>query len=80
MKKDKVPKLGRVQLRILQTLWQNPDATAREITDALNESTKKNEQLAHSTVQTLLRRCDSWKPKVLSHTKSKGACFAFAPL
>ena len=74
MKKDKAPKLGRVQLRILQTLWQNPDATAREITDALNESTKKNEQLAHSTVQTLLRQLEA--KGVVAH-KVEGRVFRF---
>ena len=43
--------LGRMQLLIMQTLWKAGRATAREITDALNES----EPVAHSTVQTLLR-------------------------
>lgn len=43
--------LGRVQLLIMQVLWRLGKATAREITDELN----KNEAIAHSTVQTLLR-------------------------
>jgi BlaI family penicillinase repressor len=43
--------LGRVQLLIMQVLWERKRATAREITDALNAS----EPIAHSTVQTLLR-------------------------
>lgn len=43
--------LGRVQLLIMQVLWEMGQATAREITDALNQ----NEPIAHSTVQTLLR-------------------------
>jgi len=42
---------GRVQMRIMQVLWKKKRATAREITDALNEF----EPIAHSTVQTLLR-------------------------
>jgi BlaI family transcriptional regulator, penicillinase repressor len=42
---------GRVQMRIMQVLWKKRRATAREITDALNEF----EPIAHSTVQTLLR-------------------------
>jgi len=43
--------LGRVQLLIMQVLWNQGRATARDITDAINEI----EPIAHSTVQTLLR-------------------------
>jgi BlaI family penicillinase repressor len=46
--------LGRVQLRIMQVLWQRGQASAREITDALN----REEDIAHSTVQTLLRKLE----------------------
>jgi BlaI family transcriptional regulator, penicillinase repressor len=42
---------GRVQMRIMQILWAKKRATAREITDAMNEY----EPTAHSTVQTLIR-------------------------
>ncbi|MCE5248625.1 BlaI/MecI/CopY family transcriptional regulator [bacterium] len=42
---------GRVQMKIMRVLWEKKQATAREITDILNES----EPIAHSTVQTLLR-------------------------
>ncbi len=45
-------KLGRVQLKIMRVLWDRGRATAREITDVLNEE----EFTAHSTVQTLLRK------------------------
>ncbi len=74
MKKDKTPKLGRVQLQILQTLWQHPDATAREITDALNQGAKSSEQLAHSTVQTLLRQLEA--KGVVAHSV-EGRVFRF---
>ena len=47
--------LGRMQFRIMQVLWDRGRANAREITDALNES----EDVAHSTVQTLLRQLES---------------------
>lgn len=47
--------LGRMQFRIMQVLWDRGRANAREITDALNES----EDIAHSTVQTLLRQLES---------------------
>ncbi len=43
--------LGRVQLLIMQVLWDRGRATAREITEAINAI----EPIAHSTVQTLLR-------------------------
>ena len=66
-------RLGRVQLRIVQILWQRGRATAREITDALNES----EPTAHSTVQTLLRTLES-KGSV-SH-EVEGRTFVFYPL
>jgi BlaI family penicillinase repressor len=47
--------LGRLQFRIMQVLWDRGRASAREITDALNES----EAVAHSTVQTLLRQLEA---------------------
>src|SRR5262245_6023558 len=47
-------KLGRVQLRIMKVLWERGQANAREITEALNEE----EPIAHSTVQTLLRKLE----------------------
>ena len=49
-------KLGRVQLKIMRVLWERGRANAREVTDALNENT--SEQVAHSTVQTLLRKLE----------------------
>ena len=49
-------KLGRVQLKIMRVLWDRGRVNAREITDALNES--GDEQIAHSTVQTLLRKLE----------------------
>ena len=47
-------KLGRVQLKIMRVLWDRGRATAREITDVLNEE----DFTAHSTVQTLLRKLE----------------------
>jgi BlaI family transcriptional regulator, penicillinase repressor len=49
------PRLGRVQLMIMQALWESGRANAREITAALN----RTEPIAHSTVQTLLRKLES---------------------
>lgn len=48
------PKFSRLQLRIMQVLWQKKRATAREITEALAAP----EPIAHSTVQTILRRLE----------------------
>ena len=45
---------GRVQFRIMQVLWEKGRANAREITATLN----KIEPIAHSTVQTLLRKLE----------------------
>jgi len=47
--------LGRVQFRIMQVLWDRGRSSAREITDALNQS----DTVAHSTVQTLLRQLEA---------------------
>ena len=47
-------RFGRVQMRIMQVLWEKGKANARDITLALN----KIEPIAHSTVQTLLRKLE----------------------
>jgi BlaI family transcriptional regulator, penicillinase repressor len=47
--------LGRMQFRIMQVLWDRGRVSAREVTEALNES----EPVAHSTVQTLLRQLEA---------------------
>ena len=66
-------KLGRVQLLIMQVIWDKGRATAREITDALNDS----EPIAHSTVQTLLRGLE--EKGSISH-EAEGRTFVFVPL
>jgi BlaI family penicillinase repressor len=47
-------RFGKVQLRIMRVLWAKERANAREITDELN----KISPIAHSTVQTLLRKLE----------------------
>ncbi len=49
------PRFGRVQLMIMQVLWERGQSNARQITDALNLC----EPIAHSTVQTLLRKLEA---------------------
>ena len=66
-------KMGQVQLRIMQLLWRMKRATARELTEELN----KSEQIAHSTVQTLLRQLEA-KGSV-AHEKQRRT-FYFYPL
>jgi BlaI family penicillinase repressor len=48
-------RLGKVQLQIMQALWRRGRATAREITDELS----RDAPIAHSTVQTLLRKLEA---------------------
>ena len=50
----KTMRFGKVQLRIMRVLWEKERANAREITDSLN----KIDPIAHSTVQTLLRKLE----------------------
>ncbi len=65
--------LGRVQLLIMQVLWDRGRATAREITDQINQA----EPIAHSTVQTLLRGLEE---KGAADHDTEGRTFTFFPL
>jgi len=64
--------LGRVQLLIMQVLWDRGSATAREITETIN----RQEPIAHSTVQTLLRGLED--KGAIAH-KTEGRTFVFRP-
>jgi BlaI family penicillinase repressor len=64
--------LGRMQFRIMQVLWDRGRASAREITQALNET----EPVAHSTVQTLLRQLEA---KGAAGHESANRTFLFYP-
>jgi BlaI family transcriptional regulator, penicillinase repressor len=67
------PRLGRVQLKIMQVLWQRGQASARDITEAL----ARTEPIAHSTVQTLLRKLEA-KGAVAHDVEDR--TFVFRPL
>ncbi len=67
------PRLGKVQLEIMQVLWERGEATAREITDTLCLSAP----IAHSTVQTLLRKLEL--KGAVSH-EVRERVFVFRPL
>lgn len=69
----KEPRFGKVQLQIMKVLWERGQATARDITDALN----KTAPVAHSTVQTLLRKLED-KGAVAHDAQDR--TFVFRPL
>ena len=66
-------KMGQVQLKIMQLLWKMKRATARELTEELNQS----EPIAHSTVQTLMRQLEA--KRSVGHEQD-GRTFYFFPL
>lgn len=47
-------RFGQVQFQIMQVIWEFGRVNARDITDSLN----KFKPIAHSTVQTLLRKLE----------------------
>src|ERR1022692_1810352 len=65
--------LGTVQLRIMRVLWDEGEATARQITDAMSVT----RPIAHSTVQTLLRQLAA--KKAVTYEK-RDRTFLFRPL
>lgn len=67
-----MPRLGRGQLNIMRVLWERGEATARDITELNRE-----EQIAHSTVQTLLRKLET--KGAVGH-ESRDRTFVFRPL
>ena len=67
------PRMGRVQLRIMQVLWDRGPSTAREITDAMNLVSP----IAHSSVQTLLRTLED--KDAIDH-RVEDRTFVFYPL
>jgi len=67
------PRLGRVQLQIMEVLWREGRATARRITDELSRA----KPIAHSTVQTLLRKLEA--KGIITHDV-EDRTFIFRPL
>lgn len=56
-KRETPPALGKLELKIMQALWKKQPATARQITEAVNVGAGR--AVAHSTVQTLLRKMEA---------------------
>lgn len=67
------PRLGKVQLQIMQILWERGEATARQITEDLSRTAP----IAHSTTQTLLRKLEA--KGAITHAASD-RIFVFRPL
>jgi BlaI family penicillinase repressor len=65
--------MGKVQIQIMQVLWMRGRATAREITEELS----RTKPIAHSTVQTLLRKLEA-KGAVAHDVEDR--TFVFRPL
>ena len=63
-----IPRFGWQQFRIMLVLWERGRATAREITEKLN----REEPIAHSTVQALLRQLERKGAITASATDSGG--------
>jgi BlaI family penicillinase repressor len=70
---SKKTRLGLVQSQILNVLWEKGEATAKEIGEELS----KHEDIAHSTVQTLLRQLEA--KKAVAH-RAEGRTFFFRPI
>jgi BlaI family penicillinase repressor len=68
-----IVRLGKVQMRIMRELWRRDNATARELTAALAAGSP----IAHSTVQTLLRKLEA--KGAVAHRVSERT-FIFQPL
>jgi BlaI family penicillinase repressor len=66
-------RLGKVQTQIMEILWQRGQATAREITEEL----ARTQPLAHSTIQTLLRKLEA--KGAITHER-QDRTFVFRPL
>lgn len=70
------PRLGRQELRILKILWRLGSIPVRQITEALNAEPEAA-PMAHSTVQTLLRKLEA--KKAVGH-REEGRVFLFFAL
>ena len=69
----KPPRLGKMQLQIMQKLWSESEMTARQITESLSRAAPT----AHSTVQTLLRKMEM---KGLIRHEDREGTFFYTPL
>jgi BlaI family transcriptional regulator, penicillinase repressor len=66
-------RLGKVQRQMMEVLWRHGRASARQITEELS----RTQPIAHSTVQTLLRKLEA--KGVIAHDV-EDRTFIFRPL
>lgn len=75
---EEKPRLGPRQIELLRLLWELREATARDLTDALNQRVPAGAPVtAHSTVQTQLRELEA--KGVVAH-RPEGRTFVFYPI
>ena len=65
-------RMGAVQTRIMRVLWKHGEAPARQLTEELNAQ----RPIAHSTVQTLLRKLEV--KGTVAHENRAGTFFFYA--
>jgi BlaI family penicillinase repressor len=68
------PKLSRLELRIMEVLWDKGDCSVREIQDGFPENTRP----AYTTIQTTVYRMEA--KKVVARAKKIGNSLIFTPL
>src|SRR2546423_14882172 len=72
MKKRKIYRLGDLQLRIMQALWEREEATISEVLEAL----PKSPGLAYTTIATMLRKMEA---RGLVTHRAEGRSFIYSP-
>jgi BlaI family transcriptional regulator, penicillinase repressor len=72
LKKQKIHRLGDLQLGIMQVLWARGEATVAEVFDEIS----RNSALAYTTVATMLRKMET---RGLVVHRSEGRSFVYRP-
>ena len=65
-----LPKLTKLELRIMETLWSKGPSSIRELQEAFPEA----ERPAYTTVQTVVYRLE-WKKAVRRTARQQCSCF-----
>src|SRR6516162_8089159 len=68
------PKLSRLELRVMETLWSKGPSSIRDLVDAFPEK----ERLAYTTVQTVVYRLEA--KKAIRRTSKFGNAHVFEPV
>ena len=71
-----IKNIGPLERKVLEILWEKKQATAREISNALEE---RNERRAYSTIRTIIKRLV--RKKIIAETKDPDErTFIYIPL